>query len=143
MGECLVHFSCSELCLVDEAMKLAESNKLRLAGARNTHGVHTDAGAGKAEDTLVPGTRHIALDELLDKMLAPNPEDRITMEEVLNHPSMHYGRNDETDTDAIGSSELRALIIAIAEGDKAKIIAAQDAFLVAFPGLEISASSQV
>ena len=73
------------------------------------------------------------IDPLLDGLLAGNPENRLSAEEVRNHPSMQYGAT--ATKAAVGSKEVRALILAIASGVELDIFVAAQALETAFPEL--------
>lgn len=64
-------------------------------------------------EPLFESTGHVQVDSLLNDLLRPDPDDRPDLQTVLNNPLFSQP--------GVGSSEVRALILALKEGDPDKI----------------------
>ncbi len=110
---------------------VAEDRKIALASDPDARGINLNAGVPFANHALVDKVKDPVLDTFLDDVLAPNPDNRATMNEVLNHPSMYYAARGSDK--AVGSKPVRDMIKAIASGDNAAFEKAQKELLDAFP----------
>ncbi len=113
------------------AKDLAKTRKIELASDPDSHGINSGTGVPFDDHAMVDGTGDPVIDSLLDGLLAPNPANRLSAEELRNHPSMQYEA--KQGKPAVGSPEVRNLIIAIASDDVEAIKQAEIALLTAFP----------
>lgn len=108
--------------------------KSELSRLENSHGISYLPKADARpfdNEALIDTTGDPVFDLLLDDLLAPNANQRTAEREIANHPTMKYGEREGKP--AIDSDEVRALIIAIAKGDKEQIALAEEKLLAAFP----------
>lgn len=117
----------------EDATKTARERKVALSSDPESHGINSGTGLPFDDHATVDGTGDAVIDPLLDGLLAGNPENRLSAEEVRNHPSMQYGAT--ATKAAVGSKEVRALILAIASGVELDIFVAAQALETAFPEL--------
>ncbi|MEL6682070.1 MAG: protein kinase [Pseudomonadota bacterium] len=115
----------------EEATRIARDRKVALSSVPDSHGINSDPSKAPFMDkAMVDSSGDEVLDQLFDGLLAPNPADRLSADEIRNHPTMNYGtRNGRS---AVGSPEVRALIKAIASGVEIDIVMASIAVDKAF-----------
>jgi serine/threonine protein kinase len=114
-----------------EASRIARDRKVALSSVPGSHGINSDpTKAPFVDNAMVDCSGDEVLDQLFDGLLAPNPADRLSADEIRNHPTMSYGeRNGRS---AVGSPEVRALIKAITSGVEIDIVMANIAVNKAF-----------
>ncbi|MEM8595859.1 MAG: hypothetical protein AAGF76_05275 [Pseudomonadota bacterium] len=95
-----------------------------------SHGVNFDGGSLHGNAGYVDPTGDPWIDAVLDKTLSANPDRRIAASDISNHQAMSYAA--QGDRQAVGSPEVRALIVAIASGDAGEIAEARAALKLAF-----------
>lgn len=111
-----------------EMLAAAAKSKVDAASNKTMKGVSY---AGGSANGYINPVGDAPTDALLNDMLAPNRDNRMEAEQVLEHPSMSYAAHDGVR--AVGSPEVRNLIKAIASGDEMEIAMAAEVLRAVHP----------
>ncbi|MEM7693036.1 MAG: hypothetical protein AAF318_01185 [Pseudomonadota bacterium] len=97
---------------LDDMRAALRTGKVEASKSPEMGGVYGDAAGSGYAPRGVLNRSDMVVDALLNDMLAPSRDRRISPEGIATHPAMRYGAHDGTE--AVGSPEVRTLIKAIA-----------------------------